>query len=171
MPNDRTGPELPGYDCSVVRVCVCVCVHVHACACAHVEVGCSSGRPKLLPSPSLLFYCQGRARPQDVCRLYSAWALTQAPLIHGRMGSALALPAEGRATHHCPFGETHLSASSGVGWELGLEHRPAFIPPRCWSGRRTASLTCQLGVMAITNKGFSKEETQRLPPESWGHGG
>lgn len=38
-------------------------------------------------------------------------------------------------------------------------------------GQRGAPLTCQPGVMAITNKGFSKEEIQRLPPESWGRRG
>lgn len=27
--------------------------------------------------------------------------------------------------------------------------------------------SCQLGMMAITNKGFSKEEIQRLHPEGW----
>lgn len=37
-----------------------------------------------------------------------------------------------------PFTKAHLSGSSGVGWELGWEHRPAFIPPR----RAEESRTC-----------------------------
>lgn len=44
--------------------------------------------------------------------------------------------------------------------------------PLCHFNRPDETYTsCQLGVMAITNKGFSKEEIQRLPPEGWGRGG
>lgn len=133
--------------------------------------GCSSGRPEPSPSPSLLSSCQGEARPQDVCRLYSAWALTQAPLIHSRMGRAAGIAGGGK-------GHTALSLSwstplskflGGVGAWPGTQ--ACLYPTSMSDGQRRALLTCQLEVMAITNKGFSKEETQRLPLESWGRGG
>lgn len=115
--------------------------------------------------------CQGEARPQDVCRLYSAWALTQAPLIHSRMGRAAGIAGGGK-------GHTALSLSwstplskflGGVGAWLGAQ--ACLYPTLTSDGQRRALLTCQLEVMAITNKGFSKEEMQRLPLESWGRGG
>lgn len=41
--------------------------------------------------------------------------------------------------------------------------------PLCHFNRPEETYTsCQPGVMAVTNKDFSKEEVQRLHPEGWG---
>ena len=119
----------------------------------------------------LLSFCQGGARPQDVCRLYSAWALTQAPLIRGRMGRAAGTAGGGKGLAALSLSwSTPLSKfRGGVGAWLGAQ--ASLYPTLTSDGQRIASLTCQPGVTAITNKGFSKEETQRLPPESWAPGG
>lgn len=93
LPSGRAGTWAQGWH----LLCVCVRTHAHTstCLCAHWG-RCSSGRPKSSPSPSPLLSCQGGARPQDVCRLYSAWALTQAALIHGRMGRAAGTVGRGK---------------------------------------------------------------------------
>lgn len=58
-----------------------------------------------------------------------------------------------------------------MGWELGREHRPPFIPPQHgdigWA--RGASAVCQLGVPAITNKASPRRKPE-APPERWGVG-
>lgn len=92
-------------------------------------------------------------------------------IIHSRMGRAAGIAGGGK-------GHTALSLSwstplskflGGVGAWPGAQ--ACLYPTSTSDGQRRALLTCQLEVMAITNKGFSKEETQRLPLESWGRGG
>lgn len=131
-----------------------MCVQECVCACTQV-LGCSSISPQPSPSPSLLFSYQGGARPQDVCRLYSAWALTQAPLIHGRMDELLALLAEGRAVPNCPVREhTSLEKFRG-GAGAWLRAQASLYPFSAYGG---APATCQLGVPAITNKGSPRRK-------------
>lgn len=152
----RAGPEQKGCDCAVGM---------------GSGGGCCSGRPKPSPSSPLLSSCQGGARPQDVCRLYSAWALTQVPLIHGRMGRAAGIAGRGKGLAALSLSwSTPLSKfRGGVGAWLGAQ--ASLYPTSTSDGQRRASPTCQPGVTAITNKGFSKEETAEAPPESWALGG
>ena len=56
----------------------------------------------------------------------------------------------------------------GVGAWLGAQ--ASLYPTSTSDGQRIASLTCQPGVTAITNKGFSKEETAEAPPGELGTG-
>lgn len=132
--------------------------------------GCCSGRPKPSQSPPLLSSCQGGARPQDVCRLYSAWALTQAPLIHGRMGRAAGTAGRGKGLAALSLSwSTPLSKfRGGVGAWLGAQ--ASLYPTSTSDGQRRASPTCQPGVTAITNRDFSKEETAEAPPGELGTG-
>lgn len=125
--------------------------------------GCRSGRPKPSSSPPLLSSCQGGARPQDVCRLYSAWALTQVPLIHSRMGRAAGTAGGGKGPAALSLSwSTPLSKfRGGVGAWLGAQ--ASLYPTSTSDGQRRASPTFQPGVTAITNKGFSKEETAEDP--------
>lgn len=93
--------------------------------------GCSSGRP----SPSLLFSCQGGARPQDVCRLYSAWALTQAPLIHGRMGRAAGTAGRGKGHRalSLSWSAPRSKFRGGVGAWPGAQ--ACLYPASTWDGQ------------------------------------
>lgn len=64
-----------------------------------------------------------------------------------------------------PFTKAHLSGSSGVGWELGWEHRPAFIPPRRAGGE--PHMLASRGWWPLQTRASPRRKSQRLPPESW----
>lgn len=87
------------------------------------------------------------------------------------MGRAAGTAGRGKGRPALSCSRTHLLRSSGAGRELGLEHRPPFIPPRHgdigWA--RRAAATCQPGVPAITNKASPRRKPE-APPESWGVG-
>lgn len=134
-------------------------------------LGCSSVRPEPSPSPTLSPVFLPRRGTSPGC-LQALFRLGTYP------GSFNPRP-DGKSCWHCWQREgphtivsfmKHTSQEVPV-WGGSLAGSTGLPLSHLNIGRaRGASPTCQLGVIAITNKGFSKEETQRLPPESWGRG-
>jgi hypothetical protein len=76
--------------------------------------------------------------------------------------------AAGRGKGHTSLSLSLKHTSQEVpGWGGSLAANTSL--PLChFNGPEETYTSCQPGVMATTNKGFSKEEIQRLHPEGWG---